>query len=54
MGIYRGPGGSTDATRDASSEAAITVEAKDTAVAAAATAQSAASVATSHPVNGRR
>jgi len=51
MGIYRGPGGSTDATRDASSEAAITVEAKDTAVAAAATAQSAASVATSQAAN---
>jgi hypothetical protein len=51
MGIYRGPGGSTDATRDASSEAAITVTAKDTAVAAATTAQSAASVATAQAAN---
>ena len=51
MGIYRGPGGSTDATRDASSEAAITVEAKDTAVAAATTAQSAASAATVQAAN---
>jgi hypothetical protein len=51
MGIYRGPGGSTDATRDASSEAAITITAKDTAVAAATTAQSAASVATAQAAN---
>lgn len=41
MGIYRGPGGSTDAVKDATSEAAIAVQAKDTAVAAQAAAEAA-------------
>lgn len=51
MGIYRGPGGSTDAVRDATSEAIITVEAKDTAVAAAAAAQASAAAATTQAGN---
>ena len=39
MGIYRGPGGAGDATADASSQAAITVIARDEAVAAKNAAQ---------------
>jgi hypothetical protein len=48
MGIYRGPGGSGDATNDASSETRLAVEARDAAIAAkvaAETAQTAAELA---------
>jgi hypothetical protein len=43
MGIYRGPGGTGDATQDASSQAVITIQAKDAALAAQAAAETAAS-----------
>jgi hypothetical protein len=39
MGIYRGPGGTGDAVNDAASEALITVQAKDAALAAQAAAE---------------
>ena len=42
MGIYRGPGGTGDATQDASSQAVITIQAKDAALAAQAAAELAA------------
>lgn len=41
MGIYRGPGGSGDATNDASSEARLAVEARDAAIAAKVAAEAA-------------
>lgn len=39
MGIYRGPGGTGDAVNDASSEALITIQARDAALAAQAAAE---------------
>jgi len=45
MGIYRGPGGTGDAVNDASSEAVLTVQAKDAALAAQAAAQASATSA---------
>ncbi len=42
MGIYRGPGGSGDATNDASSETRLAVEARDDAIAAKTAAEAAA------------
>ena len=45
MGIYRGPGGTGDAVNDASSEALITVQAKDAALAAQAAAEAAQAAA---------
>ena len=48
MSIYRGPGGSGDAVNDASSEAILTIQAKDAAIAAQAAAEvSQAAAATS-------
>ena len=47
MGIYRGPGGTGDATKDSSSQASITVEAKDAALAAQAAAELSAANASS-------
>ena len=41
MGIYRGPGGTGDAVNDASSEALITIQARDDALAAQAAAEAA-------------
>ncbi len=41
MGIYRGPGGTGDAVNDASSEAVLTVEARDAAIAAQNAAEAA-------------
>lgn len=41
MGIYRGPGGTGDAVNDASSEALITIQAKDAAIAAQVAAETA-------------
>lgn len=45
MSIYRGAGGSGDATNDASSEAVLTVQAKDAAIAAQVAAQASATSA---------
>lgn len=47
MSIYRGPGGSGDAVNDSSSEAVLTVQARDAALAAQAAAEAAASDAES-------
>lgn len=45
MGIYRGAGGSGDAVNDASSEALITIQARDAAIAAQAAAEAAQTAA---------
>lgn len=45
MGIYRGPGGTGDAVNDASSEATLTVQAKDAALVAQAAAEASATSA---------
>lgn len=47
MGIYRGPGGTGDATQDAASQASATIIAKDAALAAQAAAETSASNASS-------
>jgi hypothetical protein len=51
MGIYRGPGGTGDATQDASSQAVITIQAKDAALAAQAAAETSASNASTSASN---
>ena len=51
MSIYRGPGGSGDAVNDASSEATITVQAKDDALAAQTAAELAATNAAASATN---
>jgi hypothetical protein len=51
MGIYRGPGGTGDATQDASSQAVITVTAKDAALVAQAAAELSASNASTSATN---
>jgi hypothetical protein len=45
MGIYRGPGGTGDAVNDATSEAVLTVQAKDAAIAAQVAAEAAQAAA---------
>lgn len=51
MGIYRGPGGTGDATQDASSQATATIIAKDAALAAQAAAELAATHAATSETN---
>ena len=50
-GIYRGPGGTGDATQDASSQAVITITAKDAALAAQTAAETAATNASTSATN---
>ncbi len=45
MGIYRGAGGTGDAINDSSSEALITIQARDAALAAQAAAEAAQAAA---------
>ena len=51
MGIYRGPGGTGDATQDGASQAVITIQAKDAAIAAQAAAETSASNASTSETN---
>ena len=51
MGIYRGPGGTGDAVNDASSEAVITIQAKDAALVAQAAAETSATNASTSASN---
>ena len=51
MGIYRGAGGTGDAVQDASSQAVITIEARDAAIAAKTAAETAASNASTSATN---
>lgn len=51
MAIYRGPGGSGDATNDSSSEARLAVEARDAAIAAQAAAEAARDAALTAETN---
>ena len=51
MAIYRGPGGSSDATQDASSEVLLALEAKDAAIAAEVAAETAQAAAQTSATN---